>query len=200
MRLSLNRLKKLSPSEVSTYSRKEIMDMLKQARKMYDNRVKTFEKNPSVYSPALEKMEFYYEEGREGLNKMTRNKMYNELFRLQTFFNAKTSTVRGSREVMRQQDISIFGTDERGRPKRRMNLQERTRFWSVYNEFLNTYKTSWAVFGYHKIRQYLGEIIKQRNGPVSLSETMDELLRELSEAEEEPDYGEGDVFSGGWPS
>ncbi len=84
----------------------------------------------------------------------------NYIHRFQSFFNAKSSTVKGWEEISRQQDTELFGadyiqkrkytyvTDENGkrrrielqgpffeiRPKNRLTDVERVKFWSIVDE------------------------------------------------------------------
>ena len=46
-----------------------------------------------------------------------RNLLLQEIARYQTFFEEKTSTIEGIREVNRKQDVRIFGETETGQPK-----------------------------------------------------------------------------------
>ena len=91
---------------------------------------------------------------------MNVNRIRSEVFHIQEFFNSKTADVKGAREVMRNQDASIFGVDSKGRPLKRMSIEERTEFWATYEEFLNTYKNAEAIYGSDRIQQYLGDVMK----------------------------------------
>ena len=84
----------------------------------------------------MEKMKDFYEDrGKNAPSRMNMNQMRNEVFKLQEFFEAETSTVPGARRVQAEQDRRIFGTDSRGRAKNRMTVEERTDFWKVFEEY-----------------------------------------------------------------
>lgn len=188
-------------------SKSQSVDLLRKMRIKFQTKSKQLEKvSEKVYSPALEKMDAYYEDGKNSLSRITMNKAKSEIFQLQDFFNAETSTVTGARKVMREQDLRIFGTTPKGMPKKRMTVEQRTKFWSFYKEFLNTYKTSEYIYGSNKIQQFLGDMfIKSKRGNSSSTELSEEnfnsLLSSLQlsiEEQEEYEYGDNDVFSGNW--
>lgn len=60
--------------------------------------------------------------------------LYSYINLMQEFFLAKSSTVKGWREIGLQQDIRLFGTDENGNPLNRLTDAERIKFWSIYHE------------------------------------------------------------------
>lgn len=197
-KISLQRLKRMSPEEISQLSRDEMRSLVTQARKMATKRLRTFEKEPSVFSYAVDKLSGYYEDGMEGVKKETRNRLMQEVFRLQSFFNARTSTVRGSRAVAREQDIRIFGSTDDGKPKRRMTWAQRERYWSLYDEFINQKKNAYYIFTSDKIQQYLGEMVV--NG-ASLSVESDNIENIYNQLEARKWSGEsvdtsGVVYSG----
>lgn len=200
-RITYDYLKNLSPTELGKMKKAEIKRILKEARKKYEVRRRQLNKEASkVWSPALEKMEAYYDEGTPALSKISRNRALNEVMQIQTFLNAETSTVSGARKVMREQDIRIFGETSSGRPKHRMTVSQRTNFWSAYQEFLSQNKTSATVFGSNAIQQYLGELVINK-GSIEISpEQFEQMLDDLREMGEETEYGyeNANVFSGNW--
>jgi hypothetical protein len=185
----------MSETEISKLSTKDgsAQEMLRQFREKFRYREKAFNRaGKNVYSPALEKMEDYYDRnGERSPEKMTVHQIRSELFHIQEFFKSKTGDVKGAREVMREQDIRIFGENARGNPAKRMTIEERTKFWSVYEEFLSTYKNAEAVYGSEKIQQYLGSLTignrrvsAFRKGSIGLMDqlsTLDKMLRESGE-------------------
>lgn len=194
-KITYSQLKSMSEAEISKLSTKDgsAQEMLRQFREKYRYREKAFSRaGKNVYSPALEKMEDYYDRnGERSPEKMTVHQIRSELFHIQEFFKSKTGDVKGAREVMREQDIRIFGENSRGRPVRRMTIEERTKFWSVYEEFLSTYKNAEAVYGSEKIQQYLGsltigdrKVSAFRKGSIGLMDqlsALDKMLRESGE-------------------
>ena len=157
----------MEPSELGKLKLSEARALLRKARAAYEKQEKTFSKyKESVWSPAVEKMQNYYEDmGKNAISKMRLSKVQNELFRLQDFFGSDTSTVPGARRVMLEQDRRIFGTSEKtGKPIRRMSLDQRTQFWAAYNEFINMEKESYVRnMGSNTIQTYLGQIILEKN-------------------------------------
>lgn len=194
-KITYSRLKSMSETEISKLSTKDgsAQEMLRQFREKFRYREKAFNRaGKNVYSPALEKMEDYYDRnGERSPEKMTVHQIRSELFHIQEFFKSKTGDVKGAREVMREQDIRIFGENSRGNPVKRMTIEERTKFWSVYEEFLSTYKNAEAVYGSEKIQQYLGSLTignrrvsAFRKGSIGLMDqlsALDKMLRESGE-------------------
>lgn len=72
------------------------------------------------------------------INKMGWNAMLHEIARIQSFFQGKTSNVKGIREFNLEQDSRIFGI-EAGTPRDRMTRDERDRYWKAYNEYMNSH-------------------------------------------------------------
>lgn len=194
-KITYSRLKSMSETEISKLSTKDgsAQEMLRQFREKFRYREKAFNRaGKNVYSPALEKMEDYYDRnGERSPEKMTVHQIRSELFHIQEFFKSKTGDVKGAREVMREQDIRIFGENTRGNPVKRMTIEERTKFWSVYEEFLSTYKNAEAVYGSEKIQQYLGSLTignrrvsafrKGSTGLMDQLSALDKMLRESGE-------------------
>lgn len=195
-RITYSRLKSMSETEISKLSTKDgsAQEMLRQFREKFRYREKAFNRaGKNVYSPALEKMEDYYDRnGERSPEKMTVHQIRSELFHIQEFFKSKTGEVKGAREVMREQDIRIFGENTRGNPVKRMTIEERTKFWSVYEEFLSAYKNAEAVYGSEKIQQYLGSLTignrrvsAFRKGSIGLMDQLSALEKMLRESGEE---------------
>lgn len=152
-------------SELVNLSNPELREILRGARQLFNAQEKIFEKRKkSVYSFALDKMQKYYEDsGKKSVSRMKRSDMQKEIGRLHDFFNSETSTLPGTYKAMREQDIRIFGADEKGRPTRRMTLEQRTDFWSAYNEFISLEKESYVRnMGSNTIQQFLGQMIIDR--------------------------------------
>ena len=111
-----------------------------------------------------------------------------ELSRLNAFFNAQTSTVKGTQEVARKQDIRIFGPSESNPniPAKRMTREERVKFWSVYNEYATSdaYEARFYL-RYRDVQEELGNVIlsKRRTeegiGGVEIGKLLDELDKKL---------------------
>ena len=195
-RLTYKQLQEMSPSKIGALDEKAAAQLLSQFREKFVMRERAFNRaGRNVYSPALGKMQSYYESGVRSTENMTLNKMREELFRIQEFFNSKTGTVKGAREVMREQDIRIFGQTERGNPRYRMTIEERTQFWSTYEEFMKSNPRYDNVFMSGKIQQYLGEItIDDRKSTGTFKRGSIGLIMRLNKlqkmaAERNPEYG-----------
>lgn len=189
-KITYAKLKSMSATEISKLSQSEAASLLEQFREKLNYRERAFKRAGSnVYSPALEKMRDYYDRnGVQSPKTMNVNKIRSELFHIQEFFNSKTGDVKGSREVMREQDARIFGTSAKGVPLKRMTREERDRYWATYDEFLRTYKNAEAIYGSDKIQQYLGEMtIEGRNkggfkkGAIGLIKQLNTLSAKLRE-------------------
>lgn len=206
---------RLDPSAIGKLKAPELRELLRGARQLFSNQEKTFKRyEKSVFSPALDKMQNYYEDnGQQSVSRMRVSKMRNEIFRLQEFFESQSSTVPGARKIAMEQDKRIFGVNEKGKPAQRMTLEQRTDFWAAYNEFISMQKESYVRnMGSDTIQQYLGQMVieaSKRKGEDDFNFTMgdfNELRRRLEEQRAEEDwemsnyeYGDSDVLSGKRP-
>lgn len=195
-------IKELDIDTILKMNKKELTSLLDKIRVKTETRIKQFNKYKSVYSPARVKLE----ENLKNLSdkKQTRNVIIHEILAHQAFHQAKTSTVEGARKVASQQDAMLFGVGKDGRPKHRMRSGTRTRFWSLYDEFLRTYENSMARFGYQAIWQELAEMqvegkIRSKKGEINTKD-LEELLNRLEKKEEkenaEYEYANANVYSG----
>lgn len=209
-KITYNQLKSMSATEISKLNKQQAAEMLKQFREKFRYREKAFQRaGKNVYSPALEKMDEYYQRnGVQSPDSMNVNKIRSELFHIQEFFNSDTADVKGARKVMREQDARIFGVNERGTPKYRMTIEERTKFWETYNEFVNTFKNYESIYGSDRIQQFLGEITMSgrkekgifKKGEIGLMQTMSKLQKKLREDAQGEDWrASRNVLTGRWP-
>ena len=122
---------------------------------------------------------------RKDPSQLTRNQMYLELARIQSFFQAKTSTIKGQAEVNRAQDIAIFGEDERGNPRFTMSQSQREQYWSVYMEFYNQHKSMFSKTGTSEsVQKILGNIqVKGALDPNRLQDMIDMVKSKLDQEE-----------------
>lgn len=203
----------MEPSEIGKMKLKELRPLLRDMRKEYQKQAAVFAKHEStVWSPALEKMQDYYEAKPMDtvVSKMKIDNVRNELFRLQDFFQARTSTLKGTRDVMREQDARIFGINEAtGRPNKRMTLSQRIDFWAAYNEFVGMEKAGYVRdMTSGKIQTFLGEMVIEKgrsNLFAFTSGELRELKRRLAKDKEQSDWEqsqyeefENSVLSGKW--
>lgn len=199
---------KLNPADIGKLKAPELRELLRGVRNLFTQQEKTFGKyKQSVYSPALDKMENFYEDsGKQAPSRMNMNQMRNEVFRLQEFFGSDTSTVPGARKVQAEQDRRIFGTDKRGRPKYRMSVEERTQLWSIFEEYKKIRPSD--VFEQSNIvQQAIGQVLIESDkidfSMDTLYKVMDKVMDQQQKINWEMvglDYdGEEPVFTGKRP-
>lgn len=183
--------------EISKWKQKEMASTLKKLRTSYSRRVASFHRK-GIVSEA----EIAFGAGhsmKRNIEDMTRNQMLFEVARLQAFFQSKTSTERGVREVNMAQDASIFGVNRRGIPKYTMNNEERARYWALYHEYYNMYKSESTRYSSESIKQMLGEILRSREiNPSDFVSILDKVQSELEsqrESELEEDFA-ANVYQG----
>jgi len=214
-KLTKKSFQRLDPSAIGRLKAPELRELLRGARQLFSAQEKTFKKyEKSVFSPALDKMQGYYEDnGMQSVSRMRVAKMRNEIFRLQEFFDSQSSTVPGARKIAIEQDKRIFGSNEKGKPAQRMTLEQRTNFWAAYQEFVSMQKESYVRnMGSNTIQQYLGQMVieasKRSGRDYGFGSATDyaELRRRLEEEKAEEDwemndyeYGDSDIFSGKRP-
>lgn len=201
----------MSPADIAKMKNPELRQLLRGARQLFSAQESKFKKyENTVWSPALEKMQATYENnGKMASSRMNRSQMQFEVYRIQEFFQAKTSTIPGARQVAIEQDKAIFGVDEKGKPKQRMTLEQRTNFWAAYNEFKAIEKEYYVRnIGSNVIQQYLGQMmieVAKAKGDDFLfdASSFGELKRRLEVHKErvnrsEYQYGDNEVFTGKW--
>lgn len=213
-RITGKSLGEMSWEDIKGMNRSTAREYLKKARSLYGSRKSSFDKTSmSIVSPALRKMEEYYASqestGKIPISKITLGKAQSELYRLTKFFGSKSSTIKGSREISTEQDITIFGANKMGKPNKRLNKRQRENFWDLYNEYLNTYKTADAIYGSGKIQQFLGDMVYGSRSNLDVNaDTLQALQLNLQWSNTNPfktmsDRAEEDVrnvYSGGWNS
>lgn len=130
----------LEPEDFPKYSKEnigELYDIYKAMRKQFETRKNAFRRKNLVSHAVMRyEREVTREIGRE--EKHLYNKLAREITLLQKFFNSETSTVVGTREVNRREDLRIFGPMGRSKrkPARTMTAEERERYWDLYDEWL----------------------------------------------------------------
>ena len=196
----------LSPSEIGRMKAPQLRELLRGVRNLFNSQEKVFKKySDTVYSPSLDKMESFYDStGKKAPSRMNMNQMRNEVFRLQEFFDSETATVPGARIVQTEQDRRIYGTDKRGRPKYRMDVEQRKNFWTLFEEYkklrpADVYEQS------NLVQQSLGQMMIQ-NGDLDFNAENLEKLADLVDAqrnrfnwEMDEEYDEESVLSGTRP-
>ena len=210
-KLTKRRFTNLSPSDIGKMKSPELRELIRGARNLYSQQEKMFKKYENkVWSPALEKMQSYYEDrGQKAPSRMNINQMRNELFHLQDFFSADTSTVPGARQVAIEQDKRIFGTDEKGKARFRPTVEQRTKLWSLFTEY-KSLRPADVLENSNIVQQVVGQMIiesaKNKNIDLDLSSaTLHEIENRIYDLKnqynwemEEDDDGES-IFSGTLP-
>ena len=126
-------------------------------------------------------------------SKLRREEAVAELQRAHDFLRAKSSTVSGAREIMRQQDERIFGINEKtGKPNARLSRDQREMFWDLYDEFLagdSTESLGWK--NYSNLQNTIGKYIKERRrgeGGKYVKTDFETAYRDLREILSSEDY------------
>ena len=198
---------KLDPSQIGKLKAPELRELLRGARNLFTQQEKTFKRyEKTVFSPAMEKMKDFYEDrGKNAPSRMNMNQMRNEVFKLQEFFEAETSTVPGARRVQAEQDRRIFGTDSRGRAKNRMTVEERTDFWKVFEEYKKM-RPADVLEQSNIVQQAIGQILIENDKIDFNMETLQKVIdkvegqRQRFNWEMDVSYeGSGSVFTGSRP-
>lgn len=185
----------------------ELRNILRSVRQLFNAQEKTFQKyEQKVWSPARDKMNKYYEETeKKAPSKMNINQMRGELFHLQGFFQSETSTIPGARKVQNEQDIRFFGEDSRGRPKKRLNTDQRTKLWSIFDEYKKM-RPADVLENSSIVQQSIASMLIE-NGDIDFSaRTLDELAQKIYEMRQKVDWemdeeyeDDESVFSGTRP-
>lgn len=187
--------------EISSWSEKRMREELKQARYAVNRRLASFKSHNIASAAAIEylgtgglkpvrstksRSDLAKENRSKKPETMSRNQMYLELARIHSFFNAKTSTIKGQVEVNRAQDIAIFGTDAKGEPLYTMNSKEREDYWAVYMEFYNQNKNLFSLYGTSEnVQKIIGSL--QANGALDkerLNDMLDMIHKKYLKQEE----------------
>lgn len=135
-------------------------------------------------------------------SKMSRNQMMFQLVRINSFFNAETSSIAGIRSVNARQDARIFGTDSEGNPRMTMDDETRKKFWAVYEEAYKDSATMSSIvstkYGSESVQQMIGDIVSE--GQINLddlSSALDEVQRKIKERKQQENTGSmPNVYSG----
>lgn len=197
----VQRFKNLSKNDIENLSRTQAQDLLRSMRQAFQQREKTLGRDRidsegnrmGTWSPAAQAMEKFYDDRKiKSPSKTRKNSAIAELKRLNDFFNSKTSTVGGAREVMRQQDMRIFGEGEdilgnpTGKPAQRLTRSQRDFMWAGYEEFLAGADTSAiAARNYNRRQQAAGLVVKSLKGKkLTLNDFMTKLKNVLTQMED----------------
>lgn len=158
---------------------KKLINYARTLKSGYKRRVASIKKQ-GLISHAQISLEEHLPKKDKKLTNLTRNQLILEIVRYQKFFNDETSSISGIRKVNAAQDARIFGVDKRGHPRQRMTVDERERFWSLYDEYKNQNPGGTTKYGSETVQQFLASKIV--DGPKkSIIEMLKSLEEELSE-------------------
>ena len=156
-RLPRKKFAAMSYSDIKSLKRSETQTLLALARKEFQRQAASFEKNQkTVYSHAYEQMKSYYKYKK--LTAPSKTKVADaksELEHLRKFFSSESSTIKGARNIIREQSARIFGENEAGKPNYVMSASQAAEYWATYNEYMSLYKTD-SRFDSYRIQQLLG--------------------------------------------
>lgn len=196
--MPMEQVMKLSGKE----GRKKLESYVKSLKFGYKRRVQSFKKKGLV-SHAQIALEGALPPGKEvQLTKMTRNQLILEFARYSKFFQDATSSEEGIKEVNRQQDIRIFGADQKGRPKRTMTDAERQKYWTLYEEYQNQQPTANSRYGSESIQQMVAEALFDTDGTPgeNLVDFLDRVEERLAQKSREENLRSvPNVYSGRGP-
>lgn len=182
--------------------RKKLEGYVKSLRFGYKRRAQSFAKK-GLISHAQIALEGTLPPGKQvQLTKMTRNQLILEFARYSKFFQDVTSSEEGIRKVNREQDIRIFGTDQKGRPKRTMTDAERQKYWSLYEEYQNQQPTANSRYGSESIQQMVAEALFDTDGTPgeNLVDFLDRVEERLAQKSREENLRSvPNVYSGRGP-
>lgn len=175
--------------KVARLDKKELESQVKQLRYGYRRRAQSLNKS-GYFSHALDKFETTKGSSSDvPTKKLTRNQLLNEWVRYADFFNAKTSSLKGIKEVNLRQDIAIFGEKEGGEegnpiPIYRMSEDERKEYWRLYDEFRNEHpelaQKSYSEFAQQTLAEanFMGEEVSE-NLPKFLKRVATETRKKI---------------------
>lgn len=145
-------------TKMTSKDRKALEKYVKTLRAGYKRRVQLFVRKGLVSHAQIALEGTIPDKKPVQLTKMTRNQLILEFARYAKFFNDVTSSEEGIKSVNRAQDVRLFGTDAKGRPKYSMSQEERTRFWQLYEEYQNQNPSKFVNYGYNTVQQAITEM------------------------------------------
>lgn len=167
---------------------KELIKMVNTMRSGARVRIQSIER-AGMYSYAADKFAPSEKTVREMLKGKTpteqRNILVHEFARYQAFFESKSSSKTGIRDIEREQDIRIFGADENGNPRATLSRDDRMRFWALYAEYANSHAVEVTRYGSDRIQQMIAEFAIQKpehEGDFPFQKMLDFLEEHMKEA------------------
>ena len=126
----------MSIEDIGQQNKSTLAKYYKSMRSALGKRMKTF-REAGEFSHAYNVYEREFKkEIPMKVSEMTQGRLQKEVVRLKKFFESETSTVAGSEEVNRRQDLMIFGAiPGTNIPNRTMSAEERKEYWNLYEEW-----------------------------------------------------------------
>lgn len=146
-------------TKMSGKDRKKLENYVKTLRSGYKRRVQSFARKGLISHAQIALEGTMPSKKQPSLSKMTRNQLILEFARYSKFFNDVTSSESGIKKVNLEQDIRIFGKDEKGKPRRTMTPTERQRFWSLFEEYQNQNPSASSRYGSESIQQQIADAL-----------------------------------------
>lgn len=216
-RYTIKYLQELPTEDLSKMTDEEMEPLLRAARKQVERRVQTIAKS-GLYSHAVEGyLSNMYEVNEDGYKKlrnlqdplvMSRQAKYGEIKRIQEFLNSKTSTVKGIKQVNKEQDLRLFGYAKSKlgralkRPLKSLSENERRTYWKMYDEFNNrfkdmtNYKVTSTVIQTYIAEELFGSSVNFSSENIDINELLNSVHERIKESLG-PTYEEGHKISGG---
>lgn len=144
-------------NDIKALNRSEAQTLLAMARKEYQKQAETFERNrKTVYSHAYELTKNYYKYKRlKPPSKTKISDAKSELEHLRKFFEADSSTVKGARQLIKDQSARIFGVDDTGKNRYTMSAAQAAEFWATYTEYTSLHRADSRIDS-NRVQQIVG--------------------------------------------
>lgn len=181
--------------------RKQLIQYVRTLQAGYKRRIASFARQ-GEFSHAQFSLENSFTPGAHGkISSMSMRQLHMEFARYAQFFKSETSTLEGIRKVNRQQDVRIFGVDEKtGRPLQTMTAGQREEYWKLYDEYMNQHPEHFLAS--EQIQRILGSAqFIPNDSNFDISKRIEEIRAEL-ERQRNIDSTQGsvpNVFMGGGP-
>lgn len=159
--------------------RKQLIQYVRTLQAGYKRRVASFLRQ-GEFSHAQYSLEESFTPGARGkISSMSMRQLHMEFARYSQFFKSETSTLEGIRKVNRQQDIRIFGVDEKtGRPLQTMTSEQRQEYWKLYDEYMNQNPEHFLAS--EQVQQIIGSAqFLPFNNSYDISKRIEEIRAEL---------------------
>lgn len=193
-----------------TRTSNELAKELKKVRSATTRRMAAIKRN-NTFSYAAEayqaKIKSIYMLGKmPDISSMSYQRIERELRIHHDFWSAKTSSIKGAKDTIREMSANFFGSDKRGRPRHILNESELSEVWSLYHEFQNMYKESSAKYDSYRLQTVIGAAFESEVfDPKDFAQTLKSIRSAMEvdfESEDEMsrdeliDFFRNEVFNG----